>query len=70
MGNQESIESNRLLTYRSLWRLSREDLDLFCARYGVSERDRRILLSPPPEPILAPTPIKTKTLMPVVLAKD
>jgi hypothetical protein len=67
MGNQESIDSNRLLTYRSLWRLSREGLDLFCARYGVSEEDRRILLNPQPEPALLPT---TKTLMLVVLAKD
>ena len=66
MGKQQNIDSNRLLTYRSLWRLSREDLDLFCARYGISDGDRKIFLNPPPELTLAPT---IKTLMPVVLVK-
>lgn len=66
MGKQQNMDLNKLLTFRSLWRLSREDLDLFCARYSISDGDRKILLSPPPEPTFAPT---IKTLMPVVLVK-
>ncbi len=66
MVSQDSIDSNKLLIYRSLWRLSQEDLEVFCARYGVSDGARRVLLCPP-----APTATpRTKTLMPVVLAED
>ena len=62
MGNLDNIDLNLLLIYRSLWRLSKEDLELFCARYGVSEVARRIMLSPP-------VPVKM-TLLPVVLAES
>ena len=60
MDNQMDIDPNLLLTLRQLWRLSREDLPLFCARYGVSDDMVRKLLVSPPAP-------KTKTLLPVML---
>lgn len=65
MVGQDSIDSNKILIYRSLWRSSSEDFEIFCARYGVSDDTRRILLRPP-APVTA-TP-RAKTLMPVVLA--